>query len=184
MKNVQIILDSACDMQKPEADALGVTLLPLRTNFGGEVFLDGITMTHDEFFEKLTQAKTLPTTSQIPPFDFEEAFRRLHAAGAEILVITLSSKLSGTYQSAVIAAQETGIDVTIVDSENVTAGERVLDEAYLRDGQEVANRTKAKVYDGLYALDTLREIWDDIRNGKPPCGVEKIPGQQAAERKG
>ena len=50
MKNVQIILDSACDMQKPEADALGVTLLPLRTNFGGEVFLDGVTMTHDEFF--------------------------------------------------------------------------------------------------------------------------------------
>jgi len=108
MKNVQIILDSACDMQKPEAGALGVTLLPLRTNFGGEVFLDGVTMTHDEFFEKLTQAKTLPTTSQIPPFDFEEAFRRLHAEGSDILVITLSSKLSGTYQSAVIAAQETG----------------------------------------------------------------------------
>ena len=97
MKNVQIILDSACDMQKPEADALGVTLLPLRTNFGGEVFLDGVTMTHDEFFEKLTQAKTLPTTSQIPPFDFEAAFRRLHAEGSDILVITLSSKLSGTY---------------------------------------------------------------------------------------
>ena len=66
----------------------------------------------------------------------------------------------------------------------IGAGERVLDEAYLRDSQEVANRTKAKVYDGLYALDTLREIWDDIHNGKPPCGVEKIPGQQAAERKG
>ena len=117
---------------QPEADALGVTLLPLRTNFGGEVFLDGVTMTHDEFFEKLTQAKTLPTTSQIPPFDFEEAFRRLHAEGSDILVITLSSKLSGTYQSAVIAAQETGIDVTIVDSENVTAGERVLADLAIR----------------------------------------------------
>ena len=89
-------------------------------------------MTHDEFFEKLTQAKTLPTTSQIPPFDFEEAFRRLHAEGSDILVITLSSKLSGTYQSAVIAAQETGIDVTIVDSENVTAGERVLADLAIR----------------------------------------------------
>ena len=142
MKNVQIILDSACDMQKPEADALGVTLLPLRTNCGGEVFLDGVTMTHDEFFEKLTQAKTLPTTSQIPPFDFEEAFRRLHAAGAEILVITLSSKLSGTYQSAVIAAQETGIDVTIVDSENVTAGERVL--AGTRDAARRRSRPNSK----------------------------------------
>ena len=132
MKNVQIILDSACDMQKPEADALGVTLLPLRTNFGGEVFLDGVTMTHDEFFEKLTQAKTLPTTSQIPPLDFEEAFRRLHAEGSDMLGITLPSKLSGTYQSAVIAAQETGIDVTIVDSENVTAGERVLADLAIR----------------------------------------------------
>ena len=53
----------------------------------------------------------------------------------------------------------------------------MLDEAYLRDGQEVANRTKAKVYDGLYALDTLREIWDDIHNGKPPYPVEKLPEQ-------
>ena len=144
MKNVQIILDSACDMQKPEADALGVTLLPLRTNFGGEVFLDGVTLMHDEFFEKLTQAKTLPTTSQIPPFDFEEAFRRLHAAGAEILVITLSSKLSGTYQSAVIAAQETGIDVTIVDSENVTAGERACETRALARRKLRPNSKKPK----------------------------------------
>lgn len=66
----------------------------------------------------------------------------------------------------------------------IGAGERVLDEAYLRDGQEVANRTKGKVYDGLYALDTLREIWDDNHNGEPLNPVEKIPGQQAAERKG
>ena len=61
------------------------------------------------------------------------------------------------------------------------AGERVLDEAYLRDGQEVANRTKGKVYYGLYALDTLREIWDDIHNGEPPYPVEKIPEQLERE---
>lgn len=132
MKNVQIILDSACDMQKPEADALGVTLLPLRTNFDGEVFLDGVNLTHDEFFKKLAQAKKLPTTSQVPPYDFEKAYSAAQAQGAEVLVITISSKLSGTYQSAVIAAQETGIDVTIADSENVTAGERVLVDLAIR----------------------------------------------------
>ena len=123
---VQIIVDSACDLQREEAEQLGLKLMPLRTNFDGEVFLDGVSISHTEFFRKLTGAKQLPTTSQVPPFDYEAAYREAAAQGAEILVITLSSKLSGTYQSARIAAQETALDVTIVDSENVTAGERVL----------------------------------------------------------
>lgn len=126
MKNVRLIIDSACDMQQPEAAQLGVTLLPLRTNFGGEVYLDGVDLSHDAFFEKLSQTAELPVTSQVPPYDYEKAYRSAHEAGEEALVITLSSKLSGTYQSACIAAQETACDVTIVDSENVTAGERAL----------------------------------------------------------
>ena len=132
MKKVQLIVDSACDMQLDEANKLGVTLMPLRTNFGGEVFLDGVDLSHDAFFEKLTQEKVLPTTSQVPPYDYEKAYRDAQQAGREALVITLSSKLSGTYQSAVIAAQELGADVTIVDSENVTAGERVLVDLAIR----------------------------------------------------
>lgn len=132
MKNVQIILDSACDMQKEEADRLGVWLMPLRTSFGDTVFLDGVDLSHDEFFARLEAAKSLPTTSQVPPYDYAAAYRQAADAGYEILVITLSSKLSGTYQSAVIAAQETDADVTIVDSENVTAGERVLADLAIR----------------------------------------------------
>ena len=132
MKNVQIIIDSACDMQLEEAHALGLKLMPLRTNFDGEVYLDGVNLSHEEFFNRLTQARTLPTTSQVPPYDYEEAYREAEQAGKELLVITLSSKLSGTYQSAVIAAQEAGADVTIVDSENVTAGERVLVDLAVR----------------------------------------------------
>ena len=126
MKQVQILIDSACDMQQPEAERLGVTLLPLRTSFDGEVFLDGVDLSHEAFFEKLTQSKTLPASSLVPPYDYEKAYRQAQKAGREILVISLSSRLSGTYQSAVIAAQQMGADVTIVDSENVTAGERVL----------------------------------------------------------
>ena len=132
MKQVQILIDSACDMQQPEAERLGVTLLPLRTSFDGEVFLDGVDLSHEAFFEKLTQSKTLPATSQVPPYDYEKAYRQAQKAGREILVITLSSRLSGTYQSAVIAAQQMGADVTIVDSENVTAGERVLVDLAIR----------------------------------------------------
>ena len=132
MKKVQIIVDSACDMQQPEAEQLGVRLMPLRTNFDGAVFLDGVDLSHDAFFEKLAQAKSLPTTSQVPPYDYESAYSQAVQAGAEILVITLSAKLSGTYQSAVIAAQETELEVTIVDSENVTAGERVLVDLAIR----------------------------------------------------
>ena len=132
MKKLQIIIDSACDMQQPEAEQLGVRLMPLRTNFDGAVFLDGVDLSHDAFFEKLAQAKNLPTTSQVPPYDYESAYRQAAQEGAEILVITLSAKLSGTYQSAVIAAQETGLEVTIVDSENVTAGERVLVDLAIR----------------------------------------------------
>lgn len=132
MKQVQILIDSACDMQQPEADRLGVTLLPLRTSFDGEVFLDGVDLSHEAFFEKLTQSKTLPTTSQVPPYDYEKAYRQAQKAGREILVITLSSRLSGTYQSAVIAAQETGVDIPIVDSETVTAAERALVDLAIR----------------------------------------------------
>ena len=142
MKQVQILIDSACDMQQPEAERLGVTLLPLRTSFDGEVFLDGVDLSHEAFFEKLTQSKTLPTTSQVPPYDYEKAYRQAQKAGREILVITISSRLSGTYQSAVIAAQQTGADVTIIDSENVTAGERVLVDLAIRKKQALHSRAR------------------------------------------
>ena len=109
--------------------------------------MDGVDLSHEAFFEKLTQSKTLPTTSQVPPYDYEKAYRQAQKAGREILVITLSSRLSGTYQSAVIAAQQTGADVTIVDSENVTAGERVLVDLAIRLRDE-----------GLCAKDIARAL--------------------------
>ena len=168
MKQVQILIDSACDMQQPEAERLGVTLLPLRTNFDGEVFLDGVDLSHEAFFEKLTQSKTLPTTSQVPPYDYEKAYRQAQKAGGEILVITISSRLSGTYQSAVIAAQQTGADVTIIDSENVTAGERVLVEYALRlvdEGQGAAQVAAD------FAQRTSRRRWSRQKAGSAFSGA-------------
>lgn len=124
--SVRIIIDSACDLTKAQADELQTTFLPLKTIFGEEEFLDGITLSHKQFFEKLVESDCMPTTSQIPPHDFETVFSQVKEAGDTAVVITLSSKLSGTYQSANIARDGYEDCIWLVDSENVCIGEQIL----------------------------------------------------------
>ena len=123
---VRIIIDSACDMPKKEADALKIDFLPLKTIFGEEEFLDGITITHDEFYTRLENSTTNPSTSQISPAEYEDIYEDVKKSGDTAVVITLSSKLSGTYQSANIARDGYEDCIHIVDSENVTLGEQLL----------------------------------------------------------
>lgn len=123
---IRIIIDSACDMPKKEADALNLDFLPLKTIFGDEEFLDGITITHDEFYTKLESSTENPSTSQISPAEYEDVYEDVRKCGDTAIVITLSSKLSGTYQSANIARDGYEDCVYIVDSENVTLGEQLL----------------------------------------------------------
>ncbi len=124
--SVQIIIDSASDLLKEEADNLNLHFLPLKTIFGGEEYLDGITLSHTEFYEKLIESDTLPTTSQIPPYEYEELFSKIVKNGDTAVCITLSSKLSGCNQSAHIAAVDYLDSIEIVDSENVCIGEQLL----------------------------------------------------------
>ena len=123
---IRIIIDSACDMPKTKADELHLDFLPLKTIFGEEEFLDGINISHEEFYKKLESSKVNPTTSQVSPADYEEVYEDVKKCGDTAIVITLSSKLSGTYQSANIARDGYEDCVYIVDSENVTLGEQVL----------------------------------------------------------
>ena len=74
---IKILVDSACDLEQSDAEALGVSLLPLQIRFGEEEFLDGVTLSHREFFEKLIETSELPKTSQINEYRFEEAFELL-----------------------------------------------------------------------------------------------------------
>ena len=134
--SIRIICDSASDITKETAKELGVTVLPLTTLFGTEEYLDGVNMSHQEFFEKLVETDELPTTSQIAPFDYEKVFREAIEAGDSVICITLSSKLSGCNQSAHIAAEEFGDQIHIVDSENVCIGERILIELAVRLREE------------------------------------------------
>lgn len=127
--NIHIITDSASDIVGNTRSDL--TVLPMVITFGETAYRDGVDLTHGEFYEKLVEGDALPVTSQITPFAFEEAIDTCVEKGEAVIVITMSGKLSGTNQSAVTAAQGKE-NVWVVDSENVTVGERILVELALR----------------------------------------------------
>ena len=123
MEKIRILTDSGSDIIAPYPQNL--TVIPLTIHFGIEEYLDGVTIDHKTFYEKLVAGKDLPTTSLIPPGQFEQVFDQAEAAGETVIAIIISSKLSGTYQSAVLAAE--GRDnVYVVDSLNATLGEQIL----------------------------------------------------------
>ena len=124
--SIRIITDSASDITQAEANELDLTVIPLKTIFGEQEYLDGVTLDHKTFYHKLIESDALPTTSQIAPYEYEEHFRKAVEQGDAVLCVTLSSKLSGCHQSACIAADEFPGKVVVVDSLNVAIGERIL----------------------------------------------------------
>ena len=123
---IRLIVDSAADLPREKAKALGLRILPLMVTFGEEHFLDGEDITARQFYEKLIESDGLPTTSQVSPYQFEQAFRQALAEGDTPVAITLSSRLSGTYQSARIALDGLEGRAFAVDSLSVCAGESIL----------------------------------------------------------
>ena len=124
---IQILSDSTVDLPPAEAKALNVSILPLTIHFGNQTYRDGIDITHEEFYRRLRQAVELPTTSQINPACFEEAFRKVLAAGDQAVVLTLSGRLSNTAQSAMVAARNTDQQrIQVVDSGSVSLASGIL----------------------------------------------------------
>ena len=103
---VKFIIDSAADILPEECARMGIVHLPLKVIFGNTEYADAVDMTHQAFYEKLVESDVLPTTCQIPPADFADAYEKVTAAGDTAVVVTVSGKLSGTYQSAMIAAED------------------------------------------------------------------------------
>ncbi|MGN0385411.1 MAG: DegV family protein [Lachnospiraceae bacterium] len=164
--SIRIIVDSASDISQAEAKELGITVIPMRTTFGEEEFLDGINMTPGQFFEKLVETDELPKTSLIGPAEYGDLFKKWTDKGEEVLCITISSKLSGCYQSAVLAAEDYEGKVIVLDSTNVTVGEQILTRyaIKLRDHglslQEIADELneKKKKIRLVALLDTLEYL--------------------------
>lgn len=176
---IRIITDSASDLLAPHRPEIAV--LPMTITFGEEQFRDGVDLTHRQFYEKLIEGEELPITSQIAPAQFEEAFRAAVEAGESVVAVVLSSKLSGTYQSACIAAEEFPGRVFVVDSANATIGERILVERGLElmdqglDAAAIAARLDEEKTDiRLVALlDTLEYL---KRGGRVSASVALVGG--------
>ena len=125
----RIIVDSTADLM-PEIQSR-VHTVPLTVKFGDEEFIDGVTIDKKTFYEKLIENDDLPTTSQATPDSFSTEFEKAKEAGEAAVVITLASKFSGTYQSAMIAAEDYD-NVYVIDSETATVGGSILVELALR----------------------------------------------------
>ena len=123
--SVKIIVDSTTDLIPAVKER--VETVPLTLRFGDEEFVDGVTIDHKMFYEKLIESDVIPTTSQATPNSFIPYFDKVKEDGDEAVVITLSSKLSGTYQSAAIAAEDYE-NICVVDSGSVTIGSGILVE--------------------------------------------------------
>lgn len=121
MTRVGIITDSTCDLEPSELEALDVRMVPLTVHFGDDHYADWVDLSPSEFYPKLVSATTLPTTSQPSPVDFSAAYSSLAEQGCEeVVVITLSSALSGTYESAMLAAKDAPLTVRIVDGKRAS----------------------------------------------------------------
>ena len=178
---IKIIVDSASDVEQDEADELGISLIPMKVRFGDEEYSDGINLTHKEFFEKLIESAELPQTSQINEYSWEERFKELTADGSEVIAITISSRLSGTYSSAVKAAKKFGGKIYVIDSMEACIGERILLQYAIRlvkEGRSATeifkelNEKKSKIQ-LLAVLDTLKYL----RKGGRISSVAAIAGE-------
>ena len=171
---VRIVTDSTADLSLEQQRAAGITVVPLNVHFGDEVFRDRVDLNGAEFFRKLKAATQLPRTSQPSVGVFEEVFRSLTGEGDEVVAVLLSSKVSGTYNAALMAAQAVPGKVDVIDSESASMalGFLALEAARLAAGgadraavTEAVRKLvpKARI---LCAIDTLTYLERGGRIGK------------------
>lgn len=173
-RTVAVVTDSTSDLDKHLAEERHITIVPLNVHFGDEVYRDQVDITTDEFMARMAESDKLPTTSQPSVGSFEAAFRATGAS--EIIAPLLSSRLSGTFQSAQIAAQNLAgeIKVELIDTLNVSygLGFQVLRAADLADkglnastiAQTLRNETGR--YHVVFFVETLEHLRRGGRVGK------------------
>jgi DegV family protein with EDD domain len=173
---VKIVTDTLSDITADLAEELGVTVVPVYVRFGDEVYRDRVEMTTEEFYRRLVQDANFPTTTQPTPNDFLDVYTRLAKEADGILVITLSSKLSGTYQSALQAKDmfEGECRIEVIDSQLVVMGlglvivevaRAVQAGASLDEAAELVRRAVMRSH-SVMLMDTLKYLVKGGRIGK------------------
>lgn len=149
---VKILTDSSCDLSPARCEELGVEMLPITVNFGGESFRAHLDISNEQFYEKLAAASELPKTAQITPAFFQEKFQAYQEAGDDVVCLFISSQMSGTLQSAKVAKNLVGAEnIYLPDTLNVTfaLGLLVEEAAKMRDrglsAGEIAQEVEALV---------------------------------------
>ena len=175
MSNVGIVCDSTCDLGPAWAADNGVTMVPLKVLFGEDSYRDWIDFEPCEFFDRLVASAVLPKTSQPSPAEFTTAYNALAESGVEEIVsIHLTSPLSGTYESAMLAAKDAPVKVRVVDTRLVTQATGLVVKAAVAaraagaDGAEIERvATETARSTRLYfILDTLDYLVKGGRAGK------------------
>lgn len=163
---VRLVIDSASDIEYSRAMEKGWVFLPITVSFGDEQLKDGIDINASSFYDRLIESDIMPVTSQITPYVYQQTFDKIIESGDTPIVITLSSKLSGTYQSACVAAENASAKVYVIDSLNAALGESLIVEyadRLVRQGlspEEIVEKVeeKKKKIHLLALLDTLEYL--------------------------
>ena len=155
--SIRIIADSASDISQELAKEWNITVPPLKVRFGEEEFLDGVTLSNREFYERLIETDEIPKTSQITPFEYRSNFEKAVKAGDQVICFCLSSGVSGSYQSACVAAQEFEGQVFVVDTKQFCISELIIVEraVQMRDSGMSAPDIYAAILDELQDAHVL-----------------------------
>ena len=163
---IKLITDSGSDISEKQAEEYGIMMVPIEVQFKDEQYLDGVDLLPTEFYDKLVISKELPQTSLINEYRWHEAFEKATENGDDVVVIVLSSQLSGTYKCACDAAKDFNGKVYVVDGLSATLGQRLLCQYALRlikEGKkaseiaEMLEEKKQKLH--IYAMiDTLKYL--------------------------
>lgn len=156
MSKIGIVCDSTCDLGPEWLAEHNVAMVPLKVLFGDETYRDWVDMRPDEFLQRLTTSPVLPKTSQPSPAEFETAFRELAEAGCDgIVSVHLTAALSGTHQSASIAAESSPIPVRIIDTRQVSSGTAMAVKMAI-EARDAGGDLEAVAEAAQYAADNTR----------------------------
>lgn len=160
MANIRILTDSTSDIPESVRKENAIEMVPLKVHFDTETYYDAVTIQPEQFYEKLKTSSKLPTTSQPSPVDFVEAFKGAGEAHlSPVIALTLSSALSGTYQSAVLAKSmlDEQVDVTVLDSKSASCGIGLLAVSAAKAARE--GKSKDEIIELIQRLRSVTRIY-------------------------
>ncbi len=171
---IKLVVDSSSEITQEESKKMGVYCLPLTVSFEEDMFRDGVDLSYDKFYDKLSEYESLPKTSQVTPYLYEEAFKEILSNGDIPVAITLSSEISGTYNSAILASNQFDEEIHVIDSLTTSCALKLIIKYALSiidkydDPVEFVNeieriKKKVKIF---YLLDTLEYLYKGGRLSK------------------